>query len=103
MAFVEDVKKYVDKGITASKDAFSKAGSAAERFGGQGVKRVELLQLSSQLTQNYAKLGEAVFDAVEASPEATVSARADGIAPLVEKIARLKKDIAERESALKNS
>ena len=101
MAFVEDVKKYVDIGITVSKDAFSKAGTAASRFGDQGVKRVELLQLSNKIKEQYSQLGEAVYNALYNNSGATLSAASDIVAPYLETITSLKASISERESALK--
>ncbi len=103
MAFVDDIKKYVDKGISASKDVFSKAGTQASHFGDQGVKRVELLQLSNRLTHEYSQLGEAVYEALTEGSSVRLSASSEQVASFLEKISALKVSIAEREEALKTA
>ena len=101
MAFVESVKGYVDKGISVSKNVFSKAGDAASRLGDQGVKKVEVMQLSAALKEQFAALGEAVYQELSGSPDKTVDASSPSAAPFIARITELKASIAEREEALK--
>jgi predicted DNA-binding protein (UPF0278 family) len=99
MAFVENVKKYVDKGIKVSKDAFSKAGTTASRWGDQGVKKVELLQLSAKLKEQYEKLGEAVYQAIKDGGVLSLTEKSELASPYFEKIDELKTAIVERETS----
>ena len=98
MAFTDDVKKYVDKGIAVSKDAFTKAGSAVTKFGDQSVKKVEKLQLEGKLKQQFVSLGEAVYEAVNMGANEVT---AESLRPHIEKISAIKADIAARDEALK--
>lgn len=100
MAFADDVKKYVDKGIEVSKEALSKAGSAVTKFGDQSVKKVEKLQLESKLKQQLNALGEAVYTAFTTDGAEMVSVQT--LQPLVAAITTTKHEIAAREEALKN-
>ena len=100
MAFTDDVKKYVDKGIAVSKDAFTKAGNAVSKFGDQSVKKVEKLQLESKLKQQFAQLGETVYEAF--ATNAAEQLEKASVQTFLDTIATIKADIAAREEALRN-
>lgn len=103
MAFVDDIKKYVDKGIEASKDAFSKAGTAATRFGDQSVKKVEKMQLSNRLKEQFAALGEAVYASFSADKDVSLHAGDESVSAFISKIDEIQRAIAERDATLKNT
>lgn len=100
MAFTDDVKKYVDKGIAASRNALTKASDAMSKFGDQSVKKVEKLQLESKLKQQYASLGEQVFLAFTADGKESVSKTEEFVSAMIEKIETTKNEIVLREAAL---
>lgn len=94
MAFTDDVKKYVDRGIAASKDAFAKAGGAVSRFGDQSVRRVEKLHLENKLKQQYAALGEKAYEALT---EDEGNLDVEQVRQLLDSITAIKADIRARE------
>lgn len=100
MAFKENLQKYVEKGVEASKEAFSKAGAAVSKFGDDSIIRIEKHQYENQLKEEYQSLGEYVAE--KFSCEQNVLDLADEV--LKEKLDKIKKiqsEIKAREDSLK--
>ena len=100
MAFKENLQKYVEKGVEASKEAFSKAGAAVSKFGDESITRIEKHQYENQLKEEYESLGE--YIAEKLSCEQNVLDLADEV--LKEKLDKIKKiqsEIKAREDSLK--
>lgn len=100
MAFKENLQKYVEKGVEASKEAFSKAGAAVSKFGDDSIIRIEKHQYENQLKEEYQSLGEYVAEKL--SCEQNVLDLADEV--LKEKLDKIKKiqsEIKAREDSLK--
>ena len=100
MAFKENLQKYVEKGVEASKEAFSKAGAAVSKFGDDSIIRIEKHQYENQLKEEYQSLGEYVAEKL--SCEQNVLDFADEV--LQEKLDKIKKiqsEIKAREDSLK--
>ena len=102
MAFKEDLKKYVDKGIEASKTAFEKASGAVSKFGDQSVVRVEKVQLENRQKQNFHHLGEVVYALFAEQGKKELSCEEESIKELLETIENTKKEIEKRDEQLKS-
>ena len=53
----EKAKDVMDKVVVSSKDAFSKAGNAIQKFGDKSVLKIEIMQLKSKRKNAVSKLG----------------------------------------------
>ena len=51
----EKAKDVMDKVVVSSKDAFSKAGNAIQKFGDKSVLKIEIMQLKSKRKNAYSK------------------------------------------------
>ena len=102
MSFKEEIQKYLEIGIQASKEAVSKAGVAVSKFGDESVIRVEKFQFQNQLKQEISALGLDVLKAFEDDSKDTLKAEDAEIAAHIEKIKSLKAEIAKREEQLKS-
>lgn len=100
MAFVEKMKSYLDKGVEASKDAFSKAGSAVQSFGDKSVVRIEKKQLEIKLQQEKLNLGILVYDILSGEDKITLSNDDSRVSGIIAEISRLKNEIEKRDEAL---
>ena len=96
MALDPKVKAYVDKGVAASRDALTKAGSAVKDFSDKGVVRLELVQLKSQLKKTYENLGLQVFEALSGKKQQSLSADDALTAGYLTEIERLRREIEKR-------
>ncbi len=101
MAFTDDLKKYVDKGIEVSKTALGKASDAVSRFGDQSVVRVEKAQFESRQKQNFHRLGEVVYALFTEQDKKQLSRENEAIKDLLEAINNTKAEIEKRENLLK--
>ena len=98
--FVSTLKQYIDKGVEASKKGFKTAGSAISDFGDKSVLQIELTQLNTKLTKEYAVLGEVSYSQLTGKT-AKVDAKSEKVSASVEKIAALLKDIKKHEKQIK--
>ena len=101
MAFIDELKKYVEMGVSASKDALSKAGDAVTKFGDESVIRIEKRQMENQLRQEILNVGYDILKAFEEDKKETVSVSDDFIQARITKIKELKEEISKREQSLK--
>ena len=95
----EDVQKYLEKGVEASKSALTKAGNAVTKFGDESVLKIEKLQFENQLKKQTLELGQKVLDAFASSK--TINAEEEPFAGLLKKIEETKAQIKTREDELK--
>lgn len=101
MAFKDGLKKFIDFGVTASKGAVSKAGSAMSKFGDESVVRLEKIQLEKLLSQEISALGEFVYKYREEEKKESLVFSDEAVRVYLDKIRGLKADITRREEALK--
>ncbi len=101
MAFKDGLKKFIDFGVTASKGAVSKAGSAMSKFGDESVVRLEKIQLEKLLSQEISALGEFVYKYSEEEKKESLVFSDEAVRVYLDKIRGLKADITRREEALK--
>jgi hypothetical protein len=100
VAFVEKAKEYIDAGVRVSKDVLSKAGAAAQEMGDKGVLKLEITQLETKCKKQYENLGSAVYKALIAEGEKSVTAKTDAVAVTLSEISRLQTLIDEKKAAL---
>lgn len=114
MAFLDKMKVYLDKGVEVSKEALSKgvevskealskAGEAVQDFSDKSVTKIEAHQLVSRQNKEYRALGLAVQKFFEENPSGTLTRDNSLIQGILQEIARLEKEIAEREESLEKS
>ena len=99
MAFKEDVMKYVEKGVSVSKEALTKAGSAVSKFSDESITRIEKKQFETQYKKSLQELGKMVYECFDKNKEIKVDTNMETIC---NKIKELKKEIERRENTLKN-
>jgi hypothetical protein len=96
-----DVKSLVDTGIAASKDALSKAGSAARDLGDKSVLRLELGQLQKKAAKNYETLGIQVCQAFGEGKKKSLAPQDAEISGFIHEAGRLTAEIERRATVLK--
>lgn len=97
MTFSEKMQDFINKGIAASKDLASKAGSQAQTWGEMGVLKIEIVQLRSQAEKTTAKLGAEVYAAFAEKGQKTLSADSPAVRDLIARIGEIEKLIGEKE------
>lgn len=101
MAFKEDVQKYIEIGVNASKEAFEKAGKAVNKFGNDSVLRIEKMKIQGQLKKEITELGLDVLKSFIDDGKDSIASSEPDIARHIEKIKMLKEEIAKREDSLR--
>ncbi len=101
-SFFDKMKKYVDKGVEVSKDAFSKAGEKAQDLGEKGVLKIEIKQLESKAAHECMSLGTKVYELLVTGKQESVTADDGQISGILSEITRLKDEVAKREAELKS-
>lgn len=100
MSFKDDVKKYVDKGLSVSKDALTKAGSAVSKFGDDSVVRLEKHKKENLLKQEVLEIGYEVIKIFVDEQKDSISASDEVISSKLMKIKDLKVEILHCEELL---
>lgn len=114
MAFLDKMKVYLDKGVEVSKEALSKgvevskealskAGEAVQDFSDKSVTKIEAHQLVSRQNKEYRALGLAVRKFFEENPTGSLTGDNSLIQGILQEIARLEKEITEREESLEKA
>ncbi|HAP43552.1 MAG: hypothetical protein A2087_10170 [Spirochaetes bacterium GWD1_61_31] len=99
MAFVDQMKAWIDKGLAVSKEALANLGDKAHQLGEKGVLKMEISQLRSQIVKQSARLGMEVYDILVEKGHKTVSRETTGISEILDKIKELDKHKDEKEAA----
>jgi hypothetical protein len=101
MAFSDQMREMLNKGLAASRDIVSKAASQAQVWGEMGVLKVEVIQLRSQAEKLTAQLGAEVYAAFGERKESSVSADKADIRELVSRITDIGRIIEQKEAAFR--
>ncbi len=96
----DELKSYVDKGISVSREALDKAGKAVSKFGDESIIKIEIQQLKSQIKKHTLSLGEYALNAFEQEKKESITSSDDEVNALLKKIADAKAEIASREEKL---
>lgn len=107
--FSQQVKDYLDKGISASKEAIGKAGVVVQELGELGVLRYELEKLISQQKKKLRELGAETYKAFSQEKNEQISASQPPFDAILAELEKLEQDIkkhrqniAEKELLSKN-
>ena len=100
MAFMDDIKHYVELGLNASKDALSRAGDAVTKFGDESVTRIEKKQFESKLRNEVLEIGYSVLKAFEEDNKDSLSKNDEEIASRIQNIKKIREEIDRREAIL---
>jgi len=101
MAFIDDIQKYLEIGVQASKDALSKAGDAVSKFSDESIIRIEKKQFEHKLNQEITALGLTVLKAFEDEKKESIGSDEPEIITHINKIKEIKTEITKREGLLK--
>lgn len=101
MAFKDDMKNAMDKGINASKVALTKAGTAIHNFSDQSVLRIEKAQFESKFKHSITDLGLLVYKSFVDEGKESISVTDEEIVKLLTEMKEYKTEIAQREDVLK--
>jgi hypothetical protein len=101
MAFSDQLRDMVNKGMAASRDIVSKATAQAQTWGEMGVLKVEVVQLRSQAEKLTAQLGAEAYAAFAERKEPSLSADASAVRDLLGRIGDIQRKIEEKEAAFR--
>lgn len=101
MAFIDDIQKYLEIGVQASKDVLSKAGDAVSKFSDESIIRIEKKQFEHKLNQEITALGLTVLKAFEDEKKESIGSDEPEIIAHINKIKEIKSEITKREGLLK--
>jgi DNA-directed RNA polymerase specialized sigma54-like protein len=107
----EKVKTYLDKGVSASKNAidkgvevsrkaFDKAGVAVQDFSDKSVLRIEKHQFEIKREEQLKKLGKLAADKFIGENQTTLSAEETELQGVLREIRQLDEEIGKREAVL---
>jgi len=99
MKFSDRMKDLLEKGLDGSKDFLAKAGTQAQIWGEKGKLKFEILQLRSKAQSLTSQLGTQVFELLEEKGEPMIGSQSEGIAPLLQQMKDIEREISEKESA----
>jgi hypothetical protein len=97
MAFSDQLRDMVNKGMAASHDMVTKAATQAQAWGEMGVLKVEIIQLHGQAEKLTAKLGAEAYAAFVERKEQNLSAELPVVKDLISRIATLSRQIEDKE------
>ena len=101
MTFSEKLKDVLEKGFDSSKDFLAKAGSQAQVWGEMGKLKFEILQLRTKAQSLTGRLGAEVYELLVEKGEPMIGAYSEGVAPLIEQLKNIEKEINEKEGAFR--
>lgn len=101
MAFSDNLKTFFEKSFESSKEFLNKAGSQAQVWGEMGRLKIEILQLRSKAQSLTSQLGAGVYELLVEKGEPMIGTYSEGIAPLIEQLKTIEREITEKESAFK--
>jgi hypothetical protein len=101
MAFSDNLRDMVSKGMAASRDIMAKASSQAQAWGEMGVLKVEVVQLRSQAEQLTAQLGAEVYAAFAERGQKSLTPDSPAIRELIGRITDLSRTVTEKEAAFR--
>ncbi len=101
MAFKDELKKYVELGLTKGKKAAAQAKDTVKDLGEQGVLQVEIKQLEHDIKEIYKKIGMSVYEKACNGDIASIEITGSDIDVLVKQITELKEQISERVEKIK--
>ena len=96
----EKAKDVMDKVVVSSKDAFSKAGNAIQKFSDKSVLKIEIMQLKSKRKNAVSKLGVYAEKKFYAENAESISRSEDEVSKLLDEIKNLDSQINERTEQL---
>ena len=96
--FLEKVKEFTDKGISASKEMLETAGEKVQDLSEKGVAKLEQTKLESQLKKQYIELGKYFFTQIEKAEKKSVSFSDTEVQKISNEITRLKSEITKRDN-----
>ncbi|MBP3708993.1 MAG: hypothetical protein J6I73_01080 [Treponema sp.] len=114
MEFSDKIKKYLDKGVEVSKNAFdkgvevsktaiSKASNAVQDFSDKSVVRIERRQFETKRDEQFAVLGKKVAEKIINENAQSIKADDEDVIAIIEEIKHCNEELARRDEALAQS
>ncbi|HOX33963.1 MAG TPA: hypothetical protein PLB91_16650 [Spirochaetales bacterium] len=97
MTLSEKIQDLMNRGIAASREAVSKAGTQAQVWGEMGVLKVEIIQYRSQVEKLSAQLGAEVYATFAEKGQKSLSAESPAVRDLIGRIRDTERAIEEKE------
>ncbi len=101
MAFSDNLRKFLEKGVDSSRDFVNKAGAQAQVWGEMGRLKLEILQLRARAQSLSTKLGTNVYELLIEKGEPMIGATSEGIAGILGQMKEIEREIAEKEAAFR--
>ena len=100
MALKDDLKKYIEIGLSKGKKAAVQAKDTLKDLGEQGVLQVEIKQLEHDVKEIMLKIGESVYQKAQVEDQTSIDIDGSELKVLVSQIKDLKEQIASREDKI---
>ena len=97
MTLSEKIQDLMNRGMAASREAVSKAGTQAQVWGEMGVLKVEIIQYRSQVEKLSAQLGAEVYATFAEKGQKSLSAESPAVRDLIARIRDTERAIEEKE------
>lgn len=101
MTFSEKLKGVFEKSVDSSKEFLAKAGTQAQVWGEMGKLKFEILQLRQKAQSLTSRLGAEVYELLVEKGEPMIGSYSEGVAPLLEQLKQIDREITEKEEAFK--
>ncbi|MDR2923048.1 MAG: hypothetical protein LBU85_06885 [Treponema sp.] len=102
MTFSERMVEMLDQGIAATKDFALKAGAKAQDLGERGVLMVDIKQLEMKAQKLLVRLGNETYAAFAERNQESIGRDAPEIASIMAELAKLRSEIDQKETELRN-
>jgi len=102
MKFSERMMEFLDQGVAATKDLALKAGAKAQDLGERGVLMVDIKQLEMKAQKLLTRLGNEAYIAFAEKNQESVNKDAPEIAAILAELAKLRNEIDQKETELRN-
>ena len=102
MTFSERMMELLDQGIAATKDFALKAGAKAQDLGERGVLMIDIKQLEMKAQKLLVRLGNETYVAFAERNQESISRDAPEISVIITELARLRDEIDQKETELRN-
>ncbi|MCX7655675.1 MAG: hypothetical protein N2Z76_04020 [Treponemataceae bacterium] len=100
MDLKEKLQTFVQESSKATHAILAKVGAKAQDLGEKGVLKLDIAQLQRKMKDLFQQLGEEVYRAFRERGSDIVGKSDEGIASLLEEIARCKQEIRNKEEEL---
>ena len=103
MNFRDRMKNVLEKSVELSKDFISKASDTAKDLSEKGVLHLEIRELEGRAKKEFFKLGHHVYEQFIREGKASITAKNQELAAIMEEISHIEEEIDKRENILSSA